>query len=916
MYLRHNPVTTRSPVTRHLICVVTVIIMMLPGLLSAQNLIDEKMPASIPEQIIADWKDQDNASSSNYKSVIEGIIQTLNEEYKSIVQAELDKGANENAYLVACHYRRISKLKLYDADIQKLIYAKHHNLGGIIVGCQEGFSSGSFMDPNKDEKWKAGAGLYYLEFKDYYPQPKALLEDKTGVIRDPCVSLDGKKVAFAWYKNASTLKTGYKIFELDIEKQLANSSNTPKQITFGDSGLAVSDYEPCYTQFGEIIFNSSRCFQLIDCYINMVSTFYAVDTSGKYLRRIGYDQVHAFNPQLRSDGKILYTRWEYNDRNLMQSMGLFTMNPDGTEQNEFYGNQTEWPVTIIHGREIPYTNGSKVIAIASGHHAPYYGEPLIIDIKQGRNGLKPITFVAPKRTYTKAPGGGFDMSVMDSGGVDFKFAHPLPLDEDGFIISWTPTERGIMKLYFMDADGKRELLAWADQSVSQAVPVKARKVNAPKSTVDYKKKTGIFKMENVYVAGGNTLSGVEKGTIKKIRVVKLEYRHSAPDADAWNYGMAGANGWVFLPIARYTGSWQAKRIVGEAKVYDDGSASFEVPANQPLYFQLIDANGNMIQTMRSWSTLMPGETFNCIGCHEDKNTAIPDPTKMTEAGEAKPLDKFYNISDSLFRYLDIIQPILDAKCVKCHSPGKLDLRGDLDTINDANHRDSKKKFALSYKNLTKGSDGYSGNGTYIKWLPIFSANVGIRPKQYGSLVSPLITKILPNHKSKEGFSLTQEELDKICAWIDLCIPHWGLYNEGYTKSSDSTTYDKAVRQRNKHLALEALNIQKFIDEKNGVLNGGTEAVFDNRYSNKINNVAKIPLRFIDGERKLVFLPSSTGELKVNDLIGRQLVNIRIEQINVGTSMSIPLPASLSRGVYIARLKDRNGIQSCKISIMQ
>src|SRR5690606_17788410 len=154
-----------------------------------------------------------------------------------------------------------------------------------------------------------------------------------------------------------------------------------------------------------------------------------------------------------------------------------------------------------------------------------------------------------------------------------------------------------------------------------------------------------------------------------------------------------------------------------------------------------------------------------------------------------------------------------------HSPGKLDLRGNLEIIDDDQNRECKKKFARSYANLTKGGSSLfsAGSGNYIKWLPIFSNNESIQPKIYGSLVSKLTTDILPKHKTKEGFNLTKEELEKIYAWIDLCIPHWGLYNEGYTKSSDSLDYDKAVKQRDKHEAVLAKNIEDIIRDRGGVL---------------------------------------------------------------------------------------------------
>ena len=37
------------------------------------------------------------------------------------------------------------------------------------------------------------------------------------------------------------------------------------------------------------------------------------------------------------------------------------------------------------------------------------------------------------------------------------------------------------------------------------------------------------------------------------------------------------------------------------------AALFEVPARTPVYFQAVDSRGHVAQTMRSWSTLLPGE---------------------------------------------------------------------------------------------------------------------------------------------------------------------------------------------------------------------------------------------------------------------------------------------------------------------
>ena len=76
-------------------------------------------------------------------------------------------------------------------------------------------------------------------------------------------------------------------------------------------------------------------------------------------------------------------------------------------------------------------------------------------------------------------------------------------------------------------------------------------------------------------------------------------------------------------VAVRGGTWDVKHVLGEVAVAEDGSCAFEAPACTPVFFQLLDAEGRCIQTMRSWATLMPGEFNSCVGCHEEKRTAPP-----------------------------------------------------------------------------------------------------------------------------------------------------------------------------------------------------------------------------------------------------------------------------------------------------
>ena len=86
-----------------------------------------------------------------------------------------------------------------------------------------------------------------------------------------------------------------------------------------------------------------------------MSNLYTCDPGGRFLRRLGFDQVHTVFPSVLADGRVVYTRWDYNDRGQVFPQALFQMNPDGTGQTEFYGNNSWFPTTIAHARGIPGT---------------------------------------------------------------------------------------------------------------------------------------------------------------------------------------------------------------------------------------------------------------------------------------------------------------------------------------------------------------------------------------------------------------------------------------------------------------------------------------------------------------------------------------------------------------------------------
>jgi hypothetical protein len=302
------------------------------------------------------------------------------------------------------------------------------------------------------------------------------------------------------------------------------------------------------------------------------------------------------------------------------------------------------------------------------------------------------------------------------------------------------------------------------------------------------------------------LAGVPRGAIKRLRVVALRYRAAA--IGSLHQDGRGGHSEMTTPIAIGNGSWDVKVVLGSAEVHDDGSAFFEVPARTPVYFQALDEKNRVVQTMRSWTALMPGETQSCVGCHEHKNSAPRAGLGASLAFEAgpQPLTPFHGPTRG-FSFPNEVQPILDKHCIGCHhdkSDETFSLTGELVTLGK-----TKRKFSQSYLTLTntKGSCG-NWNHAMVNWIDCMSEPSLLSPYHRGAATSKLIAILEEGH---EDVRLSREEMDKIACWIDLLVPYCGDYLESNAWSKeDLEFYARALAKRQRWEAIEEANIKALI----------------------------------------------------------------------------------------------------------
>ena len=499
---------------------------------------------------------------------------------------------------------------------------------------------------------------------------EVLIDLPDGVIRDPDVSPDGTRVLFSMKKARNT--DDYHLYELDLK------TRSVRQLT---SGEGVSETECSYLPSGNIVFQSSRCVQTVDCWKTPVSNLYICDPDGGNIRRVGYDQVHTSYTSVTSDGRVIYTRWDYNDRTQMYVQALFQMNEDGTNQTELFGGNSSFPTTLLHARQVTGSD-TKYVAIASGHHTYQGGKLVMVDVSRGRNSKDAVKYVFPD------DGEDFRDNIDTQNQDGAIYRYPYAISETQFLVSYSPDgwsgdrSRTPFGIYYMTTDGTKALLVAGteDLPAGQIVPIRNRDLFTRASMVNYAKNTGTYYIGNVYE--GEAMAGVKFGDAKYLRVVALEFRSAAIGTNNNSNPSIAGSGTAYTPVSTANGTWDVKVPLGIVEICDDGSCLFEVPSETPLYFQVLNKDYELIASMRSWSTLQPNEYYSCVGCHEDKNTVPPSTAARSLAMEggvkkivpedwmtaAAGYTEYDPYTDKIgFSYDKVIQPILDENCVSCHN---------------------------------------------------------------------------------------------------------------------------------------------------------------------------------------------------------------------------------------------------------
>lgn len=581
--------------------------------------------------------------------------------------------------------------------------------------------------PGPDGHWYANFSYYADErqLPTYVPggrlclldlatgQVRRLIDDPDGGVRDPVVDYDGRTILFSYRPGKSK---HYHLYTIQSD------GTDLRRLTDGN----FDDIEPCWLPSGQIMFVSSRCRRWVNCWLTQVATLHRCNRDGTGIEQLSGNIEQDNTPWVLRDGRVIYQRWEYVDRSQVHYHHLWAMNPDGTDQTVFFGN--EHPGTLmIDAKPIPGSH--KVVAIFSPGHGrrEHAGSVAIVDPRAGPD----------------------DLSRVKTLQSDPVFRDPYPLGSHHFLAA-----RG-SELVMLDDQAAVEpvfALTPADRKAGfqchepRPLVARAREPIIP-DRIKGGRSTGTLVLADVYE--GQNMTGVRRGEIKKLLVIE-----SLPKPINFTGGMD--------PLS-YGGTFTLERVLGTVPIEADGSAHFEVPARRSLFFVAVDQQGMAVKRMQSFVSVQPGEVTSCVGCHEQRGrTPMTQFGNLTAVGrppsQIKPIDDVPDVYD----FPRDIQPILDTLCVDCHGYDKTDRGGPY-----AGHLilagDHGPMFSHSYYEMTVRQLFSDGRNRPVSNYP---------PRSIGSSASKILQMLDGSHHGVEAPSRQQ---DILRLWIETGAPYPGTY---------------------------------------------------------------------------------------------------------------------------------------------
>ena len=609
---------------------------------------------------------------------------------------------------------------------------------------------------------RAGGGIFTLNgFKSGSPHLVNVLENAVvangrfkgqklvnGAVLRPDLSFDGRTIAFAW--NNITDKA-YHIFSVNVDgSQLTQL--TDGAVNFNGPGLTNSsfnDFDPCWLPDGRIAFLSERRGGYLRCSAArplMTFTLYSMKADGTDIIPLSYHETNEWNPSVDNNGRIVYTRWDYVDRDDCIAHHIWTCAPDGCDPRSPHGNYPlplsfedkdkhdgrrarpngEWNIRAIPG-------SNNYVATASGHHSHSFGELVVINPNIEDDGaMSQVKTLTHKRSDWPDQAGDYGTA--------------WPLSEDFYLANYRED------LVLLDRFGNMELLCpksalvGVSNKLIHPIPLKARRTPPviPTATYQGQRASAEHAMATISVMD------VNEGDMKLPAGTKIQWLRVIQIIPQLQPVMN-------RPKIGYASESLVRMPLGMVPVESDGSVYFKAPVGKEFFFQLLDERGLAVRSMRSGTYVHAGEKLSCVGCHESHSSSPKTLAEIPLALKREPSVIRTEVASGAvpFNWHTLAKPVLQEKCAVCHAK---EGKGP-----DMSHA-SLERYVFHYPFWKDG---------YVSGEVVASGSRSV-PGKFGAMASPLLKYL---DKSHYGVSLTPDEFKRITLWLDCNGNELGAYTK-------------------------------------------------------------------------------------------------------------------------------------------
>ncbi len=558
------------------------------------------------------------------------------------------------------------------------------------------------------------------------------------------LSFDGQSVAFA--KRLGP-EAPYHIFKGEI------NGTSLQQLT--DSWFP--DVEPCFLPGGRIAFISfrrwisARCLSFVP---QACGTLFSMTDDGSDVIPLSWHETSELFPTVDNDGRLIYTRWDYVDRDFSAGHHIWTSYPDGRDPRAPHGNyayphstldltenaydgRADRPWAEFHIRAIPNAAG-KYVAVAGTHHASTPGLLVVIDTSiPDDNRMSQVRFIRGAELSHELQG------MYES--PDAEFVTPWPLSPSYYLASHKGSA-----LVLVDVFGNMELLTAQGGQSPRPLRPRTKPPVIPPGTTQASAQQGdssqsaVISILDVYNADQPWPPGTKIKALRILRLVPKPWSSGIDHASTVGYSKGG------LP----------RIALGTVPVESDGSAYFHAPVGCEIMFQVLDERGMAIQSMRSGTYVHPGEHLSCVGCHEDKSRA-PRRSAPKLAFQRPPsvIQPETSLGPVPASYPLLAKPVLEKTCIPCHKAEQTAMQ------------------SAKYGDLEPYAFYFHGNYESLGLVPrhggyrTTAGRFGARESRMGkALLDETHQELLQSGK------ITAEEFRRVVLWLDANSLNLGAYN--------------------------------------------------------------------------------------------------------------------------------------------